>query len=244
MPGPTKAGATVPSVTVAADAIRSRDYLVRVRSRSRFQVAARLALLAGLACGVSACERGCLAIWIAERSGSSGVGRERPRAPADAAGSFDLGGTDCSDGLARCTGGRVEVSVAGHLPFPCAAGEKSGACACAWQAAGTCPTTCLKDGLEVVAAAAVARVQLCAPPEPAARPLLPSESAAVPICADESAACVDGIVRACAGPGQPARLVAACVGGCAPGIGVEADDLLTNDGAAAILCRRAHAERR
>jgi hypothetical protein len=200
-------------------------------------------MLVGLAFGVSACERGCLAAWIAERSGSPGVGGERPRAPADAGG-FDLGGTDCSDGLARCTAGRVESSVAGHLPFPCAAGEKSGACACTWRAAGECPAGCLKDGLEVVAAAEVARIQLCAPTEPALRPLLPSESAVVSICADESVACVDGVVRTCAGPGQPARLVAACVGGCAPGIGVEPDDVLTNDGVAAILCRRAHAERR
>jgi hypothetical protein len=100
------------------------------------------------------------------------------------------------------------------------------------------------DGIEVVAGAEVARVQLCSSAEPLLRPLLPSESAAVEICADERASCVAGIVRVCAARGQPVRLIAGCVNGCAAGIDVDPGDVLTRDGLAAILCRRAHAERR
>lgn len=206
-----------------------------------------MTMIVTLALGVSACERGCLSTWLADRSGSPGIGGEGPRGSRDrdAAGrTFDLGGTDCSDGLARCVDGRVETSVAGHVPYPCTAGEKGGACECAWHPEARCEAGCVKEGVEVVATAEIARVQLCAPTEPALRPLLPAESASVSICADESASCADAIVRACAGPGQPARLVGACVSGCAAGIGVEPGDLLTADGAAAILCRRAHAERR
>lgn len=219
------------------------------RSSSHLAVvtAARVTTVVALALGVSACERGCLSTWLADRSGSPGVGGEGPRGSTDrdaAARTFDQGGTDCSDGLARCVEGRVEASVAGHVPYPCTAGEKSGACECAWRLDARCASGCVKDGVEVVATAEVARVQLCAPTEPALRSLLPAESAVVSVCNDESASCVDGIVRSCAAPGQPARLVAACVSGCAAGVGVEPGDLLTADGAAAILCRRVHAERR
>lgn len=230
------------------------SYAARVRSGPSWPWAARLgrrtpraAALVALAFGVSACERGCLSTWLADRSASPGGGGERPRGSGDrdgAAGGFDLGGTDCSDGLARCVAGRIEVSVAGHVPHPCTSREKSGACECAWKAAGTCEAGCLEDGLEAVATAEVAIAQLCTPLAPALRPLLPSESAVVTICADESVSCVDGVVRSCPAPGQPARALGACVAGCAAGIGVEPGDLLTSDGAAAILCRRAHAERR
>jgi hypothetical protein len=102
----------------------------------------------------------------------------------------------------------------------------------------------VEDGVEVVATREIAVVQLCAPSVAVHRPLLPTESAAVSICADASASCVDGIVRVCVAPGQPARLIAACTGGCATGISVEPGDFRTKDGAAAILCQRPHAERR
>ncbi|MDB5221119.1 MAG: hypothetical protein JWO86_9046 [Myxococcaceae bacterium] len=206
-------------------------------------------VLASLAMGLSACERGCLTRWFEDRSASPGAGGEGPRGSAarDGAPSFELGGTDCSDGLARCTEGRVETSVAGHVPSPCTAPrEHPGSCECAWSPAGTCATGCLKDGLEVVAVAEVARVQLCAatPPDLLLRPLSPTELASVPICAGEGVSCVDGVVRACTARGQPAQALGACVHGCAAGIGVEPGDLLTGDGPAAILCRHAHAERR
>jgi hypothetical protein len=206
-------------------------------------------VLAALTMGLSACERGCLMRWFEDRSASPGLGGEgegpRRAASRDGAPSFELGGTDCSDGLARCVGGRVETSVAGHVPYPCTAPrEHPGSCECAWAPAATCEVGCVKDGVEVVAAAEVARVQLCASPEPALRPLSPSELSNPPICADDGSSCVDGVVRACTARGQPAHLLGACVYGCATGIGVEPGDLLTGNGPAAILCRRAHAERR
>jgi len=197
--------------------------------------------------GLSACERGCLMRWFEDRSASPGLGTEAPRGSVtrDGAPSFELGGTDCSDGLARCVGGRVETSVAGHVPYPCTAPrERPGSCECAWSPVATCQIGCVKDGIEVVAAAEVARDQLCASPDATLRPLLPSELANVVICSEDGSSCVDDVVRACTARGQPARLLGACAHGCATGIGVEPGDLLTGDGPAAILCRRAHAERR
>ena len=102
----------------------------------------------------------------------------------------------------------------------------------------------MKEGLEVLATAEVAAVQLCAPQEPLLRPLLPTEATTVSICAEEGVSCVEGIVRICEQRGQPVRLVAGCAHGCAGGIGVDQEDLRTGDGRAVILCRRAHAERR
>jgi hypothetical protein len=207
----------------------------------------RALVLAALTIGLSACERGCLMRWFEDRSASPGLGADGPRGSAarDGAPSFELGGIDCSDGLARCVDGRVEVSVAGHVPSPCTAPrERPGSCACAWAPAATCAAGCVKDGIEVVASAEVARDQLCASPEPLLRPLSPTEVLTVPICAEDGASCVDGRVQVCTSRGQPALLLGACAKGCATGIGVEPGDLLTGDGPAAILCRRAHAERR
>ena len=200
-----------------------------------------------LALSVSACERGCLARRLQDRSLSPTPGGEGPRGSArpDGAAAFDLAGTDCSDGLGRCSEGRVEVSVAGHVPHPCSAPrERPGSCECAWRAIASCDAGCVKDGLEVLATADVAAVQLCAPIEPLLRPLLPSEATTVTICADEGVSCVEGVVRVCDHRGQPAQLVAGCAHGCAGGIAIDLEDLRTGDGRAVILCRRAHAERR
>lgn len=205
-------------------------------------------VLLPLALSLSACERGCLARRFDDRSIAPTVGGEGPRGSArpDGAPSFDLEGTDCSDGLARCVDGEVEVSVAAHVPHPCSSpGEKpGGGCECPWQRVGRCETACVKDGLEVLATAEVARVQLCAAPEPLLRPLLPNELTSVSICAEEGVSCIDGVVRACAQRGQPVRLIAGCAAGCASGVGVDVEDVGPSDGRAAILCRRAHAERR
>jgi len=210
----------------------------------------RLVALGALALGVSACERGCLARRLEDRSSSPTIGGEGPRGSArtDGKPSFDLSGTDCSDGLARCSDGRVEVSVAGHVPHPCTSpgknAERPGTCECPWRAVGSCDAGCVKDGLEILATAEVAGEQLCAAHEPLLRPLLPSEVTSVSICAEEGVSCVDGVVRVCAQRGQPVRLVAGCAHGCAAGVGVDQEDLGPGDGRAAILCRRAHAERR
>ncbi|MDB4935766.1 MAG: hypothetical protein JWP87_2738 [Labilithrix sp.] len=224
--------------------IQSSTSLSRVTPRSCGSSGLRLGLvapLAALAFGVSACERGCLSRWLEDKSQSpTSASGERDGAP-----SFDLGGTDCSDGLARCVEGRVETSIAAHVPHPCTSSrEKPGTCECPWQAVGRCEAGCVKDGVEVLATPEVAREQLCASPEPVLRPLLPNEVTAVSICAGEGVACVDGVVRACAMRGQPATPVGGCTHGCAPGIGVEPGDVLTGNGPAAILCRHAHAERR
>jgi hypothetical protein len=96
----------------------------------------------------------------------------------------------------------------------------------------------------VLATAEVAAAQLCATTEPLLRPLLPSEITSVVICADEGVSCMGGVVGVCAQRGQPMQRVAGCAQGCAAGVGADPEDLGTADGRAAILCRRAHAERR
>ncbi len=241
---------------------RSR-YALRVmqgvldRTRSR-----ALALCVIVAIASFGCDRGC---GGSTKSGSASPAPGGASPPGSSA--FDLGGTDCSDGLARCVDGRVEVSIAAHLPHPCGSGLKgehaaaTGACACPWRAAGSCATPasaeggtssrsdqarCAKDGVEVVATADVAMTQLCAPPigAPVVRELLVTERMTASICADEGVRCEGGIVSVCTDRGQPARLIAACVEGCATGIGVDHGEDLTADGSIAILCRRAHAERR
>ena len=217
---------------------------------SRRACLVQVAAIVALALGASACERGCLSRRLEGRSLSPTSGGAGPRGSVRPSGetAFDLNGTDCSAGLARCQGGQVEVSVAGHVPHPCRSpgenGERKGSCECPWRPVSSCDAGCVEDGLEVLASAALASEQLCAASEPLLRPLLSTELLAVSICGDEGVSCVEGIVRLCARRGQPARLIAGCAYGCAGGIGVDQEDLGTGDGRAAILCRRAHAERR
>lgn len=205
-----------------------------------------------LAFFLAGCQRGCLSTWLAEhdpsgpRSTSPGLGGSEPRGSEGGGASaapIDLGGTDCSDGMARCSAGQVEISAAAHVPHPCTAPkELPGACACPWRSVGSCTAGCVEDGLEVVAAPDVAREQLCAPAEPVLRPATAAEAAAVTICAQDGISCVDGVVRVCVERGQPARVATVCALGCATLVSLDPGDLA--DGAAAILCRRAHAERR
>jgi len=219
--------------------------------RRRLQIVA----LVASALAVAGCERGF-------RSCGSSIGMAPDptgggAAPRGSSGSgpsaFDLGGTDCSDGLARCVAGHVEVSIAAHLPHPCSAGEKSrpnagGPCVCPWRSASAsrCARGCAKEGVEIVADEAVAVAQLCAadPSPPIVRPLLATELTTVTICSDEAVTCEGGVVISCQARGQPARRLAACVEGCASGVAVDPGEDLTSDGAISILCRRAHAERR
>ena len=218
----------------------------------------RLALaLAALA--FTGCERGCLATWLAEH----GVGGADPGGPPSrtpvaggarpngstghsrSATAPDLGGTDCSDGLARCVGGHIEVSVGGHIPAHCTTpSELPGACSCAWRAVKTCARACLRDDLEVIATEDVASSQLCASDDVLLRPPTPAESASTSICAEENVSCEEGAIRTCTHRGQPSLLLGVCLHGCATGIAVEPADLLRPDGAAAILCQRDRAERR
>lgn len=212
-------------------------------------------LLVALVAVAGGCERGF-------RSCGSSIGMApdptrggaTPRgSSASGASGFDLGGTDCSDGLARCVDGHVEVSIAAHLPHPCSPGEKTrpnagGPCVCPWRPApaSRCARGCAKEGIEVVADEAVAVAQLCGadPASPSVRPLLSTELTTVTICSDEAVTCEGGVVTVCPARGQPARRLAACVDGCASGVAVDPGEDLTSDGAISILCRRAHAERR
>jgi hypothetical protein len=192
--------------------------------------------------GLAGCERGCLARTLSDR---------RTDAP-DAAATFDLGGTDCSDGLARCVDGRIEVSRAAHLPHPCAPSgaspeDRRRLCECPWDLAGRCASGCAVDGVEVVATADVAATQLCAALEPIARPMTPADPRVDGVCASEEVRCESGVVRVCDAPGRPVRPVAVCLDGCEPAIGWPEGvpgERATGAGAGAILCRRPHAERR
>ena len=209
-----------------------------------------IALLA-LALAVAGCERGCLGRWLGER----GVGGGAPEgsggaAPRGKTRSLDLAGTDCSDGLLRCRDGRVEASRMAHLPHPCGAeksGERQPACECPWDVVATCPSGCASEELEAIGAPTDAgTAQLCRPDGPGARPVLPGDPVPNEICASDGVACVDGIVRICAAPGQPMRALATCLFGCQPhvGIDIEPGETKNPDGLVSILCQRGQPERR
>lgn len=234
---------------------RRRRTLAFVGVRQHAAVALALSLSAG-------CQRGCLATWLADH-GVAGAepGRAQPSSPGPGGPSprgsrgqgLELGAVDCVSGLARCRDGHVEVSLAGQVPSPCTAPkERPNACACPWEPAGTCASSCVQDDLEVVAAPDVASQQLCASGPLLLRPPTKAEAADAPVCADEAVSCEDGKIRACARRGQPAALVGVCVNGCASGVALEPEDLLERgpgdtlraSGAATILCRRDQTERR
>lgn len=150
---------------------------------------------------------------------------------------FDLNGVDCSDGLARCAGGHVEISRAAHISFPCSGPR----CACPWEAAGECPRGCLAEGEEVVVPAAVAHLQLCRSEEALTRPVTAADQAEVTICDEEGVACVDAVVRACGAAGQPATPIVRCAHGCTSGVVLDLRNI--GDGRAAILCQHRHPTR-
>jgi hypothetical protein len=192
------------------------------------------------------CERGCLTSWL----GDHGVGGAGPRGASDA-GRLDLTGTDCSDGLARCVDRRIEVSRLAHLPSRCSGSPlpepvKGGGCECPWESVGTCATSCVVDGVEVVADADAAAVQLCRPELPVARPYGAADPPLAGVCTEEGITCRDGVVRGCDAPGAPPRALGKCLEGCATTVAVvsSAGALGTSTGPAEILCRRDHAERR
>lgn len=116
---------------------------------------------------------------------------------------------------------------------------------CPWVAAGRCGVDCAVSGIEVAAASdAVALEQLCKPAEDVVRAALPSDPRHGEICAEARIDCVDAVVGLCERPGATVRALGVCVHGCATGISIEPEDILTSDGVAAILCRRDQTERR
>jgi len=206
----------------------------------------RRAALVVLAVALAGCERGCLTRWMNERSSEVD-----PASSAPARG-FDLSGTDCSDGLLRCTAGTVEASRVAHLPGSCIKGptpEKQGSpCACPWEVVDRCASGCADERLEVTIVRSDAGVrQLCRPDQPVARPVLDADDASIDICADDGIQCREGIVRMCDGSGSASRLVARCLYGCALDVAVESEgDGPTKNpaGVISILCRRSDAERK
>lgn len=193
----------------------------------------RLVVLAALVSFVG-CERGCLSSWLVER----GVGTGGGGAPSDVLG---LEGTDCSGGLARCEDGVVMASRTARVPASCAEGiapeDREQACACPWEVALRCETGCAVPGL--VAAVSVSdAAQLCRPRSPVLRDIAPGDPTSAAICAEPGLDCVDGVVRACEAAGRPARLLGACIHGCAVRVAVDPGDWAIADGAAVILCRR------
>lgn len=147
--------------------------------------------------------------------------------------------------------GRVEASRLAHLPHPCGSlKEGRNACACPWDTVANCGHGCAVEGLVATGEPDAGARQLCRV-DPAAfgavvRPPLPGDPgiASPRICADVGVACIEGSVRRCGGAGTPEQVLAVCVLGCDPGIGIDHGERMIGDGAAEILCRRAHAERR
>jgi hypothetical protein len=150
-------------------------------------------------------------------------------------------GIDCVGGLARCVGGRVEVSRAAIVAPHC---RPETPCVCPWEQVGVCSAKCVNDGAELVLGLRLALTQLCedAPVITFATPLdagTASDSKACKASEVSERRCANGVVYACseadAGEG---RAVASCVHGCADeSTVVDGDDAL--EAAVAILCRRA-----
>ena len=155
-------------------------------------------------------------------------------------GGLTLNGIDCSDGLARCTGGMVEVSRAYHYPDPCHGPEER--CRCPWERIDECAQGCAADGVEQVMPGELAAKQLCALPagqstEGIARPLT-VDAGPPPLGTCDSEAgyrCVGSVVVAC-GP-SPQRL-ATCIRGCAREGEALDDEGVGVAGVLAILCNR------
>lgn len=124
-------------------------------------------------------------------------------------------------------------------------------CACPWDLVTICGEPgCAVEGIVAIADPDAGARQLCGVSPAAfgavARPPLPGDPGLVSprICNDVGVACIDGSVRSCDGAGSPEQVLSVCLHGCDPGIGIDHGERMIGDGAAAILCRRAHAERR
>ena len=124
-------------------------------------------------------------------------------------------------------------------------------CVCPWDPVAICGEEgCAVEGTVAIADADAGARQLCGVPPAAfgavARPPLPGDPTPVSprICNDVRVACIDGTVRSCDSAGSPEHVLAVCLHGCDPGIAIDHGESMIGDGAAAILCRRAHAERR
>jgi hypothetical protein len=191
------------------------------------------------------CERGCLMHWFEER---------RQGATSDPM-AVVLSGTDCSDGLLRCTDGIVEASRAAHLSARCGGRGEGAACLCPWDVVFRCPRGCAEDALEWTATDLDAGVsKLCRPDAPRARPLLIGDSWTAEMCAERSVRCVGNIVRFCRAPGAPSEPLAMCLFGCDARMSFVNEDALEegegrpsaarSEAIASVLCKDDQAERK
>jgi hypothetical protein len=175
---------------------------------------------------LSGCQRGCARRWVEERSAEKAA----PGGPSTPA----MNAIDCPDGLARCSGGVVQVSRLASIPLPCTGPVEH--CTCPWERATECELACAVDDVEVVLEAAKAGRQLCAPPQDAT-PFVRAMHAAATVGCDEEELyrCAAGAVVACA----EKAVVATCVRGCATeGGSVGGEGVVSREAAFAILCSR------
>jgi hypothetical protein len=145
-----------------------------------------------------------------------------------------LSAVDCSDGLARCNGGIVEVSRLATIAQPCKGTAE--ACACPWERLGECDEGCVVDGVDVVMERGVALRQLCATRSEAGTVARPT-SAQAPVACDEDELyrCARGAVVACAARAAVGTCIRACV---AEGASLSSDTPVDREAAFAILCSR------
>jgi hypothetical protein len=174
--------------------------------------------------GLCGCERGCAKSWLEQHAAGD------PAGAPPAAGAVNA--IDCSDGLARCVGGVVEVSRLATIPQPCRGGTAG--CACPWERAGDCDRGCVAEEATFVVDHDRALAQLCAPGPDAGPKVLP---ALQPADCDEDVLyrCTAGAVVAC----EQHAVVGRCVQGCATeGSDIGTDVHIDREGAFAILCSR------
>ena len=126
---------------------------VKPPSRKGVLAALRLCGCVLLLLGLAGCERGCARSWLEQH------GATDPAGAPPAAGMVNA--IDCSDGLARCVGGVVEVSRLATIPRPCRGA--AGACECPWERAGDCDRGCVVEESTFVVDRSRATRQLCRP---------------------------------------------------------------------------------
>ncbi|HEY1691171.1 MAG TPA: hypothetical protein VGG39_03365 [Polyangiaceae bacterium] len=179
---------------------------------------------------LSGCERGCARTWLGEHGVGRGGEPTRPVPP----GAQAFNAIDCPDGLARCSGGVVEVSRLATIQQPCRGTPQE--CSCPWEREGECDRGCVADDLVVVVDQDAALRQVCAPEAdatPVAR-LLPTPP---PSSCDEDVLfrCAGNAIVACADH----AVVAVCAKGCvSDGASLGDDVSVSREAAFALLCTR------
>jgi hypothetical protein len=141
---------------------------------------------------------------------------------------------DCPDGLARCSGGVVEVSRLARITQPCKGTAEQ--CTCGWERVGECDRGCVVDELVAVVDRTAAFRQLCALEADAAAPARLIAAPPASQCEEEDLyRCAGSAIVACA----DRAVVALCAKGCATEGGSLGTDVpVSREAAFAILCTR------